>query len=66
MWFDLDTVIDWVMTVQDSTIRVETIQLLESRAQEDVRVKAILAQLAHNESDLLVQQAASEALARLE
>jgi hypothetical protein len=54
------------MTVRDSTTRVETIQVLESRVQENVRVKAILAQLADNESDLLVQQAASEALTRLE
>ncbi len=63
---DPDTLIQTALHDQDPYVRLDAITQLGGYAQEDARVQTILAQVAHNDSSLQVQQAAAELLRDLE
>jgi hypothetical protein len=61
----IDAALEQVTTAQNSTMRAETIEMLEGYAQQDPRVRATLTQLAYDSDDPFVQRTAAEALERL-
>ena len=62
----IDTIIHTATQDPDPTMRLVSVSQLGMRAQEDVRVKAVLTQMAHSDHDPQVRNVAAEMLYSLE